>query len=47
MKASASRRLRVKIEEDRPAPTALCSVDRLVEVGVAHHVEDRREGLAQ
>ena len=45
MKRSASRRSVVKIDDDRPCGTALCSAIASSSVAIAHHVEDRREGL--
>ena len=35
------------MEEDRPCADGVVRADRLVELGISHDVEDRREGFAQ
>ena len=47
MKRSASRRSVVKIDDDRPCGDPVIERDRVVEVAVAQHVEDRGERLLQ
>ena len=45
--SSASRRSLVKIDEERPCGDGVVQGDRLAEIAISHHIEDRREGLAQ